>query len=203
MKEFWDSRYGAQEYAYGTRPNVFFETELRKLTPGRLLLPAEGEGRNAVFAAELGWEVHAFDISDEGKNKALRLAEERGVTISYEVGSFEDLEASHLSYDAIGLIFAHFPPPLLLSYHQRCCSLLNPEGTVILEGFSKDHLEMQKIYPNVGGPQQADFLFSVEGIQQQFAALHTVLIEETETELDEGLYHRGRGKVVRFVGRAH
>lgn len=46
--------------AYGTEPNAFFKAQLDQLTPGRLLLPAEGEGRNAVYAAKKGWEVAAF-----------------------------------------------------------------------------------------------------------------------------------------------
>ena len=63
MKDFWNERYGAPEYAYGTEPNVFFKQELDGLKPGRLLLPAEGEGRNGVYAAEKGWSVSAYDWS--------------------------------------------------------------------------------------------------------------------------------------------
>jgi hypothetical protein len=61
MIDFWNARYSAAEYAYGTEPNAFFKAQLDQLTPGRLLLPAEGEGRNAVYAAKKGWEVAAFE----------------------------------------------------------------------------------------------------------------------------------------------
>ena len=60
MKEFWNSRYQEKEYAYGLEPNLFFKSELIKLIPGKALFPAEGEGRNAVFAAKSGWEVTAL-----------------------------------------------------------------------------------------------------------------------------------------------
>ena len=71
----WNDRYSSEEFAYGTAPNNYLKEQLEKLKTGSILFPAEGEGRNAVFAAKLGWKVSAFDISAEGKNKALKLAE--------------------------------------------------------------------------------------------------------------------------------
>ena len=70
MQDFWNKRYKQKEYAYGEQPNRFFKEQIQNLSPGKALFPAEGEGRNAVYAAQLGWEVEAFDISEEGKNKA-------------------------------------------------------------------------------------------------------------------------------------
>ena len=66
MKDFWDTRYSEETYAYGTAPNIFFSTTFKNLNPGKALFPAEGEGRNAVFAASCGWEVVAFDQSEVG-----------------------------------------------------------------------------------------------------------------------------------------
>ncbi|HRN48956.1 MAG TPA: hypothetical protein PKW69_13045, partial [Niabella sp.] len=61
MKEFWNDRYSREEYSYGQLPNEFLKETLQKLKPGKILFPAEGEGRNAVFAASLGWHADAFD----------------------------------------------------------------------------------------------------------------------------------------------
>lgn len=71
----WDQRYAQSEYVYRTNPNEFFKKELANLTPGKILLPAEGEGRNAAYAAEKGWTVSAFDQSEEGRKKALLFSE--------------------------------------------------------------------------------------------------------------------------------
>ena len=73
--ERWNDRYSKDEFAYGEQPNNYLKEQLQKLDAGAILFPAEGEGRNAVFAAKLGWTVSAFDISVEGKKKALLLAE--------------------------------------------------------------------------------------------------------------------------------
>lgn len=70
MKKLWDSRYSNLNYAYGIEPNKFFKEVLDKNNfTGKILLPAEGEGRNAVYAAKKGLDVTAFDISIEGKKK--------------------------------------------------------------------------------------------------------------------------------------
>src|SRR5579863_666860 len=107
--ERWDDRYRNEEFAYGEQPNNFLKQQLEKLPVGKILFPAEGEGRNAIFAARLGWTVSAFDISVEGKNKALRLAETNQVTIDYQVAELESLNYQPEQFDAIALIYAHFP----------------------------------------------------------------------------------------------
>ena len=91
MKGFWDERYAEEEFAYGIEPNAFFGEELKKLTPGKILLPADGQGRNAVYAASLGWDVTAFDMSAVGKERALQLAERKGVAIDFQVGTIPNI----------------------------------------------------------------------------------------------------------------
>src|SRR4051812_12435595 len=107
--ERWNDRYSKEEFAYGEQPNNYLKEQLEKLDAGSILFPAEGEGRNAVFAAQLGWRVSAFDISIEGKNKALGLAEANNVTIDYQVGELQELNYKPEQFDAIALIYAHFP----------------------------------------------------------------------------------------------
>ena len=74
----WDQRYSEQPYAYGTAPNAFVKASLDTQKPGKILFAAEGEGRNAVYAAQQGWEVEAFDLSAAGRDKALALAKQNG-----------------------------------------------------------------------------------------------------------------------------
>jgi len=83
--QLWDQRYSSEEYAYGKKANAFFSSQLANMSPGHILLPAEGEGRNAVHAATQGWAVEAFDQSFAGQKKALSLASGFGVEIRYQV----------------------------------------------------------------------------------------------------------------------
>ena len=75
MNNKWDESYNIEEYRYGETPNLFFKETIDKLPSGKILLPADGEGRNGVYAAKRGWTVDAFDQSSQGRDKALRLAQ--------------------------------------------------------------------------------------------------------------------------------
>ena len=140
MKEFWNDRYAAEEYVYGKDPNVFFRSWVDSSTSGKMLLPGEGEGRNAVYAATAGWEVYAFDQSDNAREKALKLAKDRGVEINYRLGSLLDKPLEEESYDMVGLIFFHLFPEARRIYHAHLASALNPGGLIVFEAFSKEQI---------------------------------------------------------------
>ncbi|MFA0964940.1 methyltransferase domain-containing protein [Roseivirga sp. BDSF3-8] len=197
----WNERYSQEGYAYGTAPNAFFKEQLQKLKPGKLLLPAEGEGRNAVFAAANGWKVEAFDISEAGRHKAYSLANEHGVKLNYTVGPLPELDFTPGYFDAIGLIYAHFPADIREKYHQVLQGYLKEGGVVILEAFGSDHLRYRDKNPAIGGPDKPEALLSVEEIQRDFKGFDIQLLCEKEVELSEGKYHIGTGSVVRFIGR--
>ena len=91
MKEKWDDRYSNREFAYGKQPNNYLKEHLINIHVGTILFSAEGEGRNSVHAATLGWTVFAFDLSIEGKKKAIQLAHRHRVDVNYEVGEFQSL----------------------------------------------------------------------------------------------------------------
>ena len=199
--ERWNERYSNEAYAYGLEPNEFLKQELVKISPAKILFPAEGEGRNALFAASLGWEVSAFDIAQEGKNKAMKLAQERGLKIDYQVGNLSELNYTPAQFDAIALVYAHFPAAIKSELHKELSNLLKPGGIVIFEAFSKSHLNYIARNEKVGGPKEIDMLFSIEEIQNDFPDYTVELLEEKEIELQEGIYHNGVGAGIRFVGR--
>lgn len=199
--EKWDDNYKAEDFIYGKTPNLFFKQELDKLSPSSLLLAAEGEGRNAIYAAKNNWDVSAFDISQEGRRKALKFAEENKVNLNYQVGELPHLDFKEKYFDALGLIYSHFPPSIRADCHRRLSSLLKKGGTIIFEGFSKKHLEYRTQNPKVGGPANLDFLFSEEEIKTDFRDFEFEYFQEEEIELSEGLLHNGTGHVIRFIAK--
>ena len=198
--ERWNERYSNDEFAYGELPNNYLKEQLEKLAPGTILFPAEGEGRNAVFAAKLGWTVVAFDISNEGKNKAIKLAEKNKVEIDYQVGELQTLNFKLDQFDAIALIYAHFPASIKSLYHKTFDSYLKKGGVIIFEAFSKKHIEYVTANEKVGGPKDIESLFSIEEIQSDFPNYEIIELAEKEIELSEGIFHNGKGSVIRFVG---
>ena len=69
MKTFWNQRYAESDYTYGKEPHQFLKEHVHVLPQGKILFVAEGEGRNAVFAAKNGFEVSAFDYSASGQKR--------------------------------------------------------------------------------------------------------------------------------------
>jgi len=195
MNNFWNERYAAEDYAYGTEPNAFLKEQLQQLQPGKILFPGEGEGRNAVFAAQMGWEVTAFDSSSEGKAKAERLAKSKSVEIDYQLKAYHEANFQAESFDALVLIYTHIPAQMRREYHQKFAHFLKPGGHLILEGFSKE-----QIHNSTGGPKDINMLWSPEELEGDFAALSTLKIELVETELQEGEFHKGKADVIRAVG---
>ena len=193
-KEMWDQRYAESEYVYGTNPNEFLKKELDSLTPGKILLPAEGEGRNAVYAAEKGWIVSAFDQSEEGRKKALRLAASHDVTIDYQIRDLEALDYTPGHFDAIALVFVHTSSLKRKVIHQNLVKFLKPGGTLILIGYSKEQLQF-----NSGGPKEESMLFSEDVLVEDFSELQIKSVVKFETMIQEGDFHNGTASVIQLV----
>jgi 2-polyprenyl-3-methyl-5-hydroxy-6-metoxy-1,4-benzoquinol methylase len=196
MNNIWNERYAKKVFVYGIEPNQFYKEQLAKLSIGKILFAAEGEGRNAVYAAQQGFEVSAFDSSIEGKNKAEALALEKNVKISYTVLGLEDVDFPENYFDILVLVYAHFPYEIRKKYHQKLVSFLKPNGSIIFEAFGKEQLNYTS-----GGPKQLDMLFSEDEIKSEFLGLNFNYLETVEITLDEGPYHQGKGNVVRCIGQ--
>ncbi|NOZ48287.1 MAG: methyltransferase domain-containing protein [Chlorobi bacterium] len=202
MKEFWDERYKNKEYIYGKEPNEFFKNTLNNYKlKGKILFPAEGEGRNAVFAAKCGLSVVCFDYSAEAKKKAMQLAEISNVVIDYKVGEIDELKFEENSFDIIVLIYAHFSPELKMKYYTGLIKYLKPNGIIIIEAFSKNHLILNYANESVSGPKNLEMLFTIDEIKDYFLDFEILKLEEVEVNLQEGQFHKGVGSVIRFVGR--
>lgn len=192
MIDFWDQRYAESEFAYGKEGNVFLKEQLQKLSAKSILLPADGQGRNACMAALMGLEVTAFDYSKSGKERAEALAKELNVSINFECCAAEDFKTDQ-QFDVLALIYAHLPERA--TFHQNMLQFLKPGGIILLEAFSKEQLGKTS-----GGPKAAPMLFSKEELEADFATCSKIEITETETILNEGQYHEGLASVIRLIG---
>ena len=195
-KDSWNTRYSDSEFLYGKEPNSFFKQQLTDLPVGKILLPGEGEGRNAVFAAKLGWNVDAMDQSETGKSKALLLAKENGVAINYIVGRIEDIPLQEHQYDAIGLLYLHFNYEERGAMHNRFLKALKPGGTLIFEAFAKEQIKNTS-----GGPKDVNLLYSLEDIIEDFIDFDIDVFTKESIVLDEGNGHQGNADVIRFSGK--
>ena len=194
MKATWNERYQNPTYQYGINPNDFLTEQLQGLQPGRILVPAAGEGRDMVYAAKLGWEANGFDLSEQGEAKAIKLARDQQVNIHFKCTDAFKINYPLESFDVIALSFFHLPPDLRKAFHQRCVTWLKPGGRIILEGFNKSQLGKTS-----GGPKQVDWLFSSQELAEDFKGLTVQINEEKDRLLDEGPLHQGIASVIQFT----
>ena len=194
--DYWNQRYAESEFAYGTSPNEYFKEKLDSLPPGKILLICEGEGRNAVYAATQNWEVEAFDMSVEGRKKALLLAKQHGVSFHYQIADASLIDYPENAFDAIAIIYAHFPSSLRSSIHNKIKQWLKPNGHVILEVFNPNQLQNTS-----GGPKDIDMLYTLEAVGDDFLGFNILQLSTDVIELNEGKYHMGKADVLRFFGR--
>lgn len=198
-REFWDNRYAAPEYAYGTAPNAGL-VALEHLLPrsARVLLPGDGEGRNGVWLATRGHQVSLVDQSVEGLRKCARLADSRSVSVETVHADLADYQPEIAGFDALVLIFVHLPPEIRRGVHQRLLAALKPGGVLILEGFDRSHAGLPG-----GGPRDPAWLFDAAMLREDFADCAKLSIELIDADLDEGPWHKGRARVLRAHGCHH
>jgi SAM-dependent methyltransferase len=195
MVEFWDERYDTKEFVYGQEPNALFKDFIDHTPPGNLLLPAEGEGRNAVYAALKKWNVTAFDFSSQAKNKALQLAAEYDANLDYHISSIEDYQTND-QFDAVALVFLHLSPEARQKMHRKLITFLKPGGYLLMEAFSK-----KQIHYNTGGPKNLSLLYTGQELVEDLKSLELVHYKEKRRKLNEGRYHKGEAEVIQLIAR--
>ena len=196
FRTLWEGRFGADEYVFGTEPNAFLRSRIADLPAGRVLCLAEGEGRNAVFLAESGWEVASVDLTDAGVAKTQRLAAERGVSVDAAQGDLATYDLGEDQWDVIVSIFAHVPPPVRRDLHRRVVDALAPGGVLLLEAYTPD-----QVGRGTGGPPVTELTMTLDALREELAGLELVHGEELEREVVEGRGHNGTGAVVQVIAR--
>jgi SAM-dependent methyltransferase len=176
----WDTRYNTEEYVFGKRPNRFLIDCAAGLAPGKALCLGEGEGRNAVYLASLGWEVSAVDISPYGIEKAQLLARQRGVSITTITTDLNDYTIAPNAWDLIITFFVHIPAEERARMHRKVIAGLRPGGTYILEGYSPEMVRFGD-----RGPKELPQRYHPETIRAELDGLELRTVRELDRLLDE------------------
>jgi SAM-dependent methyltransferase len=143
----WDKRFGRKEFALGKEPNPFLKRHIHLLPKGRALDVATGEGRNAVFMAQNGFEVDAVDISEKGLKKARKLAREKRVKINTFLVDLDRFHIEKERYDLVANFY--FLKRRLIP---RIRKGLKKGGKVIFQTYLLEHRTF-----GTGGPKQAKY----------------------------------------------
>lgn len=194
--DFWNDRFSAPGYIYGTEPNDYLASIAAHIPPGPVLCLAEGEGRNAVHLAGLGHAVTAVDLSAVGLAKARQLAATRGLMLTTQAADLTGYAIAPGAWAGIVAIFMHLPPGLRRAVLARAVTGLQPGGVFILEAYTP-----AQVGRDTGGPQNPALCPTLAALRTELAGLDFVVGRELERDVREGDGHTGRAAVVQVLAR--
>jgi tellurite methyltransferase len=164
----WNDRFGRKEFAFGKEPNPFLKKHVWLLPKGKALDMASGEGRNAVFLAQHGFEVDAVDISEKGLKKARKLAREKGVKINTFLIDLDQYQIKKERYDLIANFYF-----LRRRLIPRIKKGLKKGGKVIFETYLLEHRTL-----GTGGPKQAKYFLKPNELLRLFKDFRILFYRE-------------------------
>lgn len=190
MQDEWENEYEEAGYLE-KRPNDFFAQFIDTIPARKLLLPNAGDGRNAVYAAQYGWGVDAFDPHKAYKEKAQQLADEKFVSINYETANLAEFSGKEDDYDLIALIHPALSNAERAKFFNKIIMYLKTGGRIILEAYAKDHSQ------NALSVVDANTVYEPSFLKEAFVELKTEMFEEKELNTEGGQSI----KVIHYVGR--
>jgi 2-polyprenyl-3-methyl-5-hydroxy-6-metoxy-1,4-benzoquinol methylase len=168
----WDKRYADSDLVWSADPNQFFAAELFDLPAGRALDLGAGEGRNAMWLANHGWEVTAVDFSAVAIDKARAIAESRDLSVNWVVADISDYVPDAGSFDLVALVYIHLQPAVHDHVLRGAATALAPGGTLLVIGHDRTN-----IAEGVGGPQDPSVLFTPDEVVADLEGLEVVRAE--------------------------
>ena len=196
-KATWDQRFATDAYIFGEAPNAYLQSRAADLQPGTALAVADGEGRNGVWLAEQGLQVHAFDFSEHAIAKAHKLAEKRGTSLTLSCATWQDFDWQENRYDNVVAIFVQFAPPQeRAELFERMHRALKPGGTLLIQGYSHEQLQY-----NTGGPGKLEHLYDEALLRQAFAHYDILDLRTYTQEIAEGTAHKGQSGLIGLSAR--
>ena len=197
-RDFWNTRYDRQDYLFGEAPNGFLAAQIDRLTPGMTALAvADGEGRNGVWLAEQGLTVTTTDIAPRAIEKALALAERRGVALDAQLADLETWAWPQDAFDVVVAVFIQFAPPARRDrIFERMKAAVKSGGLILLQGYRPEQIAY-----GTGGPGQVENLYTEALLRDAFADFDIQHLKSHDSDVSEGAGHSGRSALIDLVAR--
>ena len=208
----WDERYAGTDLVWSSGPNRFVEAEVSGLGPGRALDLAAGEGRNAIWLAEQGWQVTAVDFSAVGLDKGRRVlaAHERARDLHVDWVQHDVLtfDPGPVGYDLALLAYLQLPGEERRTAVRVGFAALAAGGHLVVVAHDSTNLT-----EGTGGPQDPTVLYTAEEVLgdldgERFDVLRAERVERVVPAPAEGAEgagdtHRGEPDRVAYDALVH
>jgi SAM-dependent methyltransferase len=155
----WDRRYEGRELVWTAAPNRFLVAETETLAPGRAIDLACGEGRNAIWLAERGWQAVGADFSEVGLRKAREFADGRHVNVEWVVADLRDYRPAPRAFDLVLVFYLQVSVAERRPILQAAVEALARGGTFLLVAHDSSNLEHGH-----GGPHDPAVLYTANDV---------------------------------------
>ena len=151
---FWDDRYGGHRHVWSGRPNPHLVSETSGLTPGRAIDVGCGEGADAIWLAQQGWEVTGTDISPVGLERAADNARAAGAEIAEritwrQVDLFAEEWTPLGSHQLVNSQYLHLLPELRGQSMRRLADAVAGGGDLLVAAHHPSDLEIPGLRPDM------------------------------------------------------
>ncbi len=179
QREDWDRRYLERGLLWSADPNRFLVAEVGDLPPGRALDLACGEGRNALWLAELGWRVTGVDYSEVAIAKARDRADAEGTGVEFVCADLLDYEPEESAFDLVVVLYLQLPAAERRAVLGRAKTALAPGGTVLVVGH-----DLTNMSEGVGGPSDPGVLYTPDDLVADLSGLEVQKAERVLRDVD-------------------
>jgi uncharacterized OsmC-like protein/SAM-dependent methyltransferase len=162
----WDERYRGAPRLWTERPNQLLVEEISGLKPGRALDLGAGEGRNAVWLAEQGWQVTAIDFSGVALERGAEVAKRAGVDVEFLQADVTTYTPGAAAFDLVVILYLHLSPAARRGVLEQAATALRPGGRLLIVGH-----DVENLAGGHGGPQDPSVLFTPDVIAAELPGL--------------------------------
>lgn len=163
--QHWDRRYAEADRLWSGEPDPHLVAVAAELPRGRALELGCGEGADAIWLAQQGWQVTAVDFSPVALERAAAAAKTRGVSVRWVQADLREYAPPRASFDLVLALYLHLAPDERRALHARAATAVAPEGAVLVVGHDRSQS------PEAPGPRDPDRLFTPELIAAELPGL--------------------------------
>ena len=177
--EAWNERYEQKELLWSREPNQFVAEVTAGLPPGRAADLACGEGRNAVWLAERGWQVVGIDFSATALERGRVLARDAGVEVDFVEADLTSYDLEAGSLEVVIFSYLHLPAAAMSHLLAKAALWLSPGGLLLLIGHARRNIE-----EGIGGPQEPAVLYEPADVVSWLAGLRVERAENVFRQVE-------------------
>ncbi len=204
----WDERYAASDLVWSSTPNQFVAAELESVLPGRALDLATGEGRNALWLADRGWQVTAVDFSQAGldKGRELQTRFEKVLHVDWvqaDVLALDEDDIGAEPYDLALLAYLQLREDERRTAVRRAFASLRVGGRLLLVAHDSTNLT-----EGTGGPRDPSVLFTAEEVLgdldgERFEVLRAERVPRVVATAEPSHTHEGDASATAYDALVH